>query len=414
MKKSRKNSFENHIREVLLEHKEPYVLGSWERFQRHSEMQKKQRIRKSILLIAASILLIFTFGYSWFSIIQTGNVEMTLDIPVHIPEPDITNPGNLLNPFSSQDQPVPDNNNVTSNKSEQLQYISSDKEPGNRYITNASLISVKPIEEYTLTEEIQKRNINKAIYAIQDGKARTSEKEYGNTETNRRPADDIFTNAVKHQHPKDFTFSMAYASVLNLHDSNTDLGVGGGFYTGWNVTDKIALSSGVFISQNQLRYNMEYGSLMRTFEEGEATLAAAVDLSHIQVNLVSLEIPLNISYSLNDRFSVSAGLSSVTYLKEQYEFTFEYEQTIQVLTTTNNGIEYRTEQVTFSETLQQKEPSLNGMDLAAFYTFSVGYQREIAGLQTVSIEPFLKMPTGRLTSRDIKYTTGGLQLRIFF
>lgn len=129
-----------------------------------------------------------------------------------------------------------------------------------------------------------------------------------------------------------------------------------------------------------------------------------------------LEIPLSFRYFLTEHFSVSAGISSVAYLKENFDYTYEYQQQIQVFVVdeTTGTQPLTTRLVTLTESQTQSEPSLNGMDLAAFYTFTVGYQYDIANRHTVSFEPFLKIPTGQLTSRDIQYTTGGIQLKIHF
>ncbi|MEX2396919.1 MAG: hypothetical protein WD491_07835, partial [Balneolales bacterium] len=206
---------------------------------------------------------------------------------------------------------------------------------------------------------------------------------------------------------------LAYAPLMNVHDSQTSWGMGGGFNTDWNFAENLSLSSGLFVAQNQLKYSNDNGS--STMRMSDETMQSPGDLTYMQVDLVSLEIPLNLKYSLSDHFSVSAGLSSVAYLKEDYNYTFEHEQQIQVFgEAETNGSGPATTTVTLSESQSQSEPSLNKMDLAALYTFSIGYQHEIANRNTVSLEPFIKIPTGSLTSRDIKYTTGGIQMKIYF
>jgi len=214
---------------------------------------------------------------------------------------------------------------------------------------------------------------------------------------------------------KEVEFSLAYAPLMNVYDSQTDWGIGGGFFTDWNFSDNMALSSGLFIAQNQLKYRNEHGSLARLSENNTLTSMPG-NLASMQVDLVSLEIPLSFRYYLTDQFSVSAGISSVAYLKENFDYTYEYQQQIQVFETgdTAGPQPMTTRMVTLTESHTETEPSLTGMDLAAFYTFTIGYQYNIAERQKISVEPFLKLPTGQLTSRDIQYTTGGLQLKIHF
>lgn len=426
MKNNNKQDFIEHITEVLSDHREPYVLGSWERFQRFRINRKRSRRNQIIVRIAAAILLIFTFYFGWTNIDRTADEWITGETPAEIPEPVLDDNKNLLSPdeaenlFAEQQYEHPDDWPVLSEStgSEQEETVAGTFPP-----VEISPSASQSVKQYTLTETVQETILENRLLAFSksDKDLQNPIQPHETTESDVLPAgemnaEQILTGEIKNSHKKDFSFSLAYASLLNIHDSQADLGSGGGFYTDWNFAEKFSLTSGLIVAQNRLKYSFEHGELLRTFEEdgNETTLANSDNLSHIQVNLLSLEIPFNFRYSINGNFSVTAGISSVTFLKEQYDYTFEFQQQVHVVVDGDDGPETTTETITFSETQQQTEPSLNGMDWAAFYTVSMGYQHIFADRHTVSLEPFVKIPTRGLASRDIRYTTGGIQFKVYF
>ncbi|MEX0929009.1 MAG: hypothetical protein WD266_01200 [Balneolales bacterium] len=401
MNQNNRHKLTDHIREVLQDHEEPYVLGSWEKFERQQSKGGKLSSGKTIFSIAASVFLILSSLLAWYLVNQTASdqyvEEPTPDRPERIedkmndgenlvyqedsqpsggeskhpsPPPEIPMESNLhsltdgLTPYA--------NTTVIQQAASVLQPVSITAMPG--------LLDIQPDDDPIIRRYVQ--------------------------------AGDIRRSAIR-QSKKPVNFSVGYASLMNIHNSQADLGIGGGFYTDWNFAGNLALGSGLFIAQSKLKYSDE-GSMTMALDN-EATMTSSGDLASVHVDLVSMEVPLNFRYFITDQFSVSAGISSLAYLKEDYNYTFETQQNIQVFGDAASGEgEPRTRQVTLTESRKQTEPSLSGIDLAALYTFSIGYQVDIANRHTVSLEPFLKIPTGRMTSRDIKYTTGGLQMKLFF
>lgn len=466
---NRKKTFSDRIREKLLNHEEPYVLGSWERFQEH---KKKKSIKAGIRVfvrVAAVILLVLSSFYLWTKTEEITEQAYSEDFPVESPNirkfESLSPPAkedHLLTADDPEGQSAGRNNRGTSGKGSVCESaetgevlataepdihetegghtgeeaatdsiqdihrvnnppaadrdISIDKKTGGapsavpppsiprRSLAADRLMSVvlKNEEDNPLQNEGVLHN-NTAAQRL--GRSLSpSAGEFEEDEGIRRIPDSSFEKSIQ--------FSIAYASMIHTHDAKTDLGAGGGLYADWKLARNMALSSGVFIAGNQLKYGTEDSNIMRIMED-EVKQQTSGDLSFMQVDLVSLEIPLSFHYSVSENLSVSAGISSMAFLKESYNYTFEYQQEIQTFRTSETGLESVTRMVTLTESQKQSEPSLNGMDWSAFYTLSVGYQQRLAG-HTFSFEPFLKMPTGRLAARNIRYTTGGVQLKFSF
>lgn len=198
---------------------------------------------------------------------------------------------------------------------------------------------------------------------------------------------------------------MAYMPMMNVNRSNAQLGMGGGLYTDWKFSDRFAFSTGILVAKNHLEYDT-------------AELTPGVeseDLANMRADLLSLEIPLNLKFYVTNDLSVSAGISSSAFMEEDYNYTYEYQREVQVLTLQeDDGYRTVTKKVTVRESERESAGSFSTIDFAAFYTFSLGYQYGISERHTLSLEPYLKLPTGDLTSKKIKYSTGGLQLKISF
>lgn len=424
MSSKKENQLSEQIREVLLEHEEPYTLGSWERFKQYKNKKTRTRRQKLFMVVAASIVLMLLFAFAWL------NLESLPD--GQIAEDQSQDPSNAIEnttpSFSElENVPLPGNsaeklpgNEMADNEMSR----SSDKSPNESNTQNFGRsdapVSRKSLQKYTrkdygfFTTVDAPDQIRKVLQTA--GSNQPVEPGSNNQGANIIVQNEDIGYLSNPGPKKDLVFSIAYAPVVNIHDSQTDLGSGGGFYADWNFTRNLTVSSGVFIAQNRLKYSGETGNrLMEFSKEDGPSLLTGDDLASVQLDFVNLEIPLNVRYSLTNHLSLSVGIASMAFLKEEYNYNFEYEQRIQVFENfETTGLQPTTRVVTVRTTQTQSEPSLERMNWAAFYTFSVGYRQEIFNSYIASFEPFLKIPAGQVTSRNISYTTGGIQLKISF
>lgn len=203
------------------------------------------------------------------------------------------------------------------------------------------------------------------------------------------------------------TFGLAYSSLLNMSNSESDWNFGAGLSVEWNLYDNLTLTSGINIAQNQLEY--------RNDQRIAAIDAEKYDDVVLEIDLLSLEIPISLQYSMTDRFYFSVGVASASFLKENFNFTYSYEDMIQrIQYVEGEGFIEVMELVTISESVRETEPSLSSFHPAAFYNFSIGYKFDYSERSRFSLEPFVKIPTRTLSSQKISYITAGLHLKISF
>src|SRR5690625_7060322 len=66
----------DHIRKELNDHEEPYVLGSWERFEKHREQANRKRKRMLFFRAAAAVLIAGLISvYLWIAFSSSTRSE---------------------------------------------------------------------------------------------------------------------------------------------------------------------------------------------------------------------------------------------------------------------------------------------------------------------------------------------------
>lgn len=222
------------------------------------------------------------------------------------------------------------------------------------------------------------------------------------------------------------SFGVYAATYINYASkSNNQLNEGIGISSDIRLSRKLNLSTGVAIGQNSLNYNgqlpPEQSKLLSVANNssGDAVsnkasalaapaysansfFAATPSLKNYTASLVGLEIPINLKYRFNPEKSatfVSIGVSSGTFINERYTSTYSYTTPFASALTQ-----------TADRSLQQK---FNSFYFAKTLNFSFGTGYHISGNDLI-IEPFVKYPIDGLGSQQIKFGSGGVNLKFNF
>ncbi|MBS1522721.1 MAG: hypothetical protein JST50_17110 [Bacteroidetes bacterium] len=222
------------------------------------------------------------------------------------------------------------------------------------------------------------------------------------------------------------SFGVYAATYVNYASkSNNQLNEGIGISSDIRISRKLNLSTGVAIGQNSLNYNGQLppeqskllasaNSSANSLASGRASalaapaysansfFAATPSLKNYTASLVGLEIPINLKYKFNPEKNatfVSIGVSSGTFVNETYTSTYNY------TTPFASNLSQTTDQ-----SLQQK---FNSFYFAKTLNFSFGTGYRISGNDLI-IEPFIKYPMEGLGSQQIKFGSGGVNLKFNF
>jgi hypothetical protein len=188
--------------------------------------------------------------------------------------------------------------------------------------------------------------------------------------------------------------------------SEAALNVGAGLTTQYRLSDHFSLGSGISYVELQAGKALTPG----------VSLLSTRQLQSVDANFRAIDIPLNLVYNINKNLYTAVGVSYFNVLKEDRQNTFVSERQVSAFSTDPvTGIAANTR--TFvSETTQEPadETLLNGKSYLGFFNFSVGRKQELFKKYNIFIEPFIKVPVGKLSQQELKMMNGGMKFRLAF
>jgi len=205
-------------------------------------------------------------------------------------------------------------------------------------------------------------------------------------------------------------FGVYATSYVNYaKGSNNQMNLGAGISSDIRLSRKLNLSTGVSIAQNTLSFGSQLPSNTAKLNAAASSIASADNqlafaaatpaLKNYNANLVGLDVPINLKYQFNPEKNaafVSLGVSSGTFINETYTSTYN------LVTPFASNLSQ-----TADQSLHQ---SFSSFYFAKTLNFSFGTGYRIGGNDLI-IEPFLKYPIEGLGSQQIKFGSGGLNLK---
>ncbi len=206
--------------------------------------------------------------------------------------------------------------------------------------------------------------------------------------------------------------------------TNVDrVNMGGGVRVAYNINKKLSVGSGISVMDLGLRQNADVAppvaaspASLPNAAYGGALLAMRSpeqrELVSVQTNLFALDVPVEFRYRISERFYASAGVSVLAGLKENRVNNYLVtDNSMRSLDFAGEGFTQnsRTGQLfELSETAPQGP--YEGNSYSGFLNFSVGHQWPLSRKVGLSLEPYVKLPVGRLSRQDMDLRHGGLRV----
>jgi len=203
--------------------------------------------------------------------------------------------------------------------------------------------------------------------------------------------------------------------------------VGAGLVTAYRLSNKLSLSSGISLLQLGSAGNTPGVSgaeaPMSTPSVGPANAENVAGftttdkrLLTIQANISAIDIPLGLVYKLNKHYYTSAGISYFNVISEKRNNT--YSQLSPVDKTSTNPTTGAVSVYRAFQTQEVAEPAvekpLKGNSYLGFINFSVGRRQNIFNQYSIQIEPFIKIPVGRLSTQELNLLNSGVKFQLSF
>lgn len=218
--------------------------------------------------------------------------------------------------------------------------------------------------------------------------------------------------------PGRFSWGIAAGSMLAFAENSVSdaPGYNAGIMAGFALTDQISLTSGTLLTYHKFELvNFANADFAADYLPDNASMTNVSLTGNNQYEMLALEIPLNAQFSIMETRSrslfVSGGLSSMLYLQQRFTGvnTAFFEK--QVFNAVANRYEKQYSATTFE--VDEKYPALSRFDFGRLLNLSLGYVVQRPNGAMV-IEPFVKIPLGAITSRNISLGMGGISLKYRF
>lgn len=222
------------------------------------------------------------------------------------------------------------------------------------------------------------------------------------------------TRKIENTDPRRIRLAISAGTYVNYaKGSSSQMNIGLGFTSDIPLTRKLSLVTGINVSQNSLNYAgtppvaIQQNHLVAATAPKTASIASAYfapvstpTFQNYNAKLIALDIPVNLKYQFNPKKSdayVSAGVSSGTFIDENYVYKYNYPSL-------------------FSPAVQQTlgtsaHNRFNNFYVAKVVNVAFGVGRQI-GRNRVIIEPFLKYPLAGVGSQQLHFGTGGVNLKL--
>lgn len=413
------------IKSTLDGYEEQYILGSWENFVRHNK--KKRRI--IYWLTASGIAATIMIGWIGFRFLADSqgkdNKEILQQYISNVEQPTGKNDqkAKLVTPLN----PVISSNDNNRNKEFQT--------PGNENITPGKLS--QEVSTRTYTEDIlndtsvirpeqalpinpvkinpaqliagfnssQELNSSTGIRDLTIQIRLSPEKAGNETEEQIKPGLLSDDNLNVEKGKDKLRFGVGVASGVTVTNTSSSPNFSGGINAEYSLFSRFRISTGIQIEQQNVMNEASDSPEWIPPEE-------------LQARLVDIDIPINLTWKFLARkstgFYLSGGISSVLFLSEKYTST-TYSQKLVPTVESDNGASYVSYQIeNVKSTSTFAESPLSTFNFAQRINIIIGLEHQISSGLLIHVEPYLKLPVSDLAAQNIKYTIGGVALRISF
>jgi len=411
---------------------EHYILGSWENFIKKRKQKRKFIVWLSITGFAAS-LLIGWLGFRFFVSDSSGfNTDSVLKQQITgIHETEVqkdTSAKQYLDGRGTLNLSV---NNKVNNKGSAIRGKDY-SDPKLKYLLNRDSLNIDSLLKTGVIYELRsdariltgeknmadhipdsvKSDLQSQPLINEPGKYIATNQKTDSSEINPKPGypaaalnPDILNDTPVGEIAKKLRFGVSFSPGVTSTNTVSSFNYSGGISADMDLSRRFRFSTGL---------QLEHQNVINEAADSPAWVPAG----QTEASLVSLDLPLNLTWKVLVRKSVcyylSGGISSIAYLSEKY-ITTSYSQKMVSVVSMREGeqtVDYKLENIENTE--RETEDPLNTIDFAGRVNFILGFEKHLPSGIYLHIEPYLKIPVSQLATRDLRFTTSGITCKISF
>lgn len=413
-----------HIRKNLKAHEESYKSGAWEKFNASQSNTKTPIFWITILSGVAAIIAIcftlFLIAKNNPEKLQNELVKTDLKEKVRQKNNEISqrfNDGGF-----DKTAKIKENNEVANAEFSNQTIVKTDVYTAkSAYKDKKNEVFIDNIQQATKTKslDVVDQNSDQKTIVMSD------ENLVSTTSTILKKQSDQIENAleraVKIKNKSKWVLGLMVAPSLG---NTEELNMGYGLSIGYNLSDKLALVTG--ISYNEMSATKDFTS---NIAMSSVLYGNNKSLSAVSQKVTGLDIPLELKYSLNKNVYASVGVSAFAVIGQSRNNTFIQgvvvsgtgnQITSQDGTSSNGDLSGAKGQFANTYILNKKVveradlETQNNVNYLGFYNISIGYKKKMLKRHFVAFEPFVKLPISEVTQDNLKLVGAGLRLKVDF
>lgn len=406
-----------HIKESLSLHEEAYVPGAWENFNK-----KQKRKGGAIWLVrlgtAAAILFV---GFAVFY--MNRSPEFVIKPRVAGIKADTSKPGaansapvkiadQLTDPLAVVSKPTPLAFKVMPKSASSTPGSVPSEINSPVVVLTPSTDGAKPQDkvEKASADVVAPKEVLIAKVPAEQGQ-KQSFQDFLNAETEKNKNQPAKNGMASKTESKWDLGLMVAPSIGNDKKINMGYGVS----MEYAVSKKVSISSGVSYNQmGALKTITPNSGVMNSPSPAVALVQETKRLKSVDANLVGLDIPLELKYRFNDRFYTNVGLSAFAILNQKQNNNYVEGK---VESSASSFVDRSAFNSLFKESaVSEPIPTdeVRNDKYLGFYNLSIGYKQKVSGKNSLSIEPFMKLPIKEYSKENLRLIGTGVRLKFDF
>jgi hypothetical protein len=386
------------IVETLANHKEHYIIGSWEAFAKKRARKRRLLFLFSVTGIAATFLAGW-LGFSFF--FESGTEPGSLSALPAEPGKNSVTSSEVQKSNSSNPAPF------IQPSSGEIKVLSLNADSAVRS-ENDKIAETKISEAFQRRTEaivpLEGKSYNKSVdlnYSLKNSGNTVKDVLYANDV--EAPVDNINTDNSLHQ--RRLRFGVTVAPGMTSTSTASSYNYSGGLNAELLITGNISVSAGIQI---------EHQNVVNKITDNPSWLPEGKD----EALLTALEMPISVTWEFNEKrnssFYLSGGVSSLAWIGEKYTNTFYTQELVQEVRNTSGevNVSYVLENVE-NKAVSTVDP-LSTFSLAGRLNLMAGYRKRINDKMSVHFGPFIKIPVSEQATERLRYSVSGISCRLSF
>ncbi len=400
-----------HIKQSLESYEEAYIPGSWEGFLQN----RKIRQRKLFLRIASGIAACLLLGFVGVNLVhfeKKANLKSTAEQTIS---------SIMITPEVKTKSTKTTEPSMVSLKSDLKQLKSPGTESKANSIPKENLIakgenkaSEQPVVSILAVDSIKKNSTIAANVELQSNNNKPDTIK-SSSDTIRSETTKTFLDtpiAKKNQNLADASrrkvrFGINFSPGVSTSQSSGSFNYMGGISADISLFSNVQLSTGLQV-ENQSIVNKLPGIVS----------VSTAPQNETKTKLINLDVPVNITWKFasekSHAYYVSAGLSSLVYLRQENRNT-SYADMLVPVSTVVAGEKINSYSIVNQVTVTQNTVAPTQMiDFAGRINIMVGFEKKLSNRLFIHFEPYAKIPSSGQAAGSLNHTTTGINFKISF